>query len=85
MQKNNHSKTNEISIKCVLEENKICDNCRECFVCDLDPGKICDNCAKCLETPDFKAIIIDDILMLEETEDKKKKKKNKSTKNPINR
>jgi len=83
MQKNVHAKSNKVPIKCILEENKICDNCCECFVCDLDPDKICDNCAKCLEITDFKAILIDDILMLEETEDKKKK--NKSTKKPTNR
>ncbi len=61
-------------IICILEENKICDNCCDCFVCDLDPNKTCDNCAKCLDTPDYKAIIIDDILTLEESIDKRNKK-----------
>ena len=51
-------------IICILEENKICDNCCDCFVCDLDPNKVCDSCAKCLDTSDYNAIIIDDILTL---------------------
>lgn len=46
--------------KCILEEDKICDNCCECFVCDLDPAKTCDNCARCLELSDFSTIIISD-------------------------
>ncbi len=49
--------------QCVLDENKICDNCGECNVCDLDPNKICDNCMKCLNTgADYKAIEIDEII-----------------------
>ena len=48
---------------CVLDENKICDNCGECSVCDLDPNKICDNCMKCLNTgADYSAIEIDEII-----------------------
>lgn len=74
MQKNGHEKSDVLSIKCILEENKICDNCCECFVCDLEHGKICDNCAKCLNIPDYNTIIIDDILLLEESKGKKKKK-----------
>ncbi|MBQ4542911.1 MAG: hypothetical protein IJA19_01945 [Clostridia bacterium] len=35
--------------KCVLYEEKICDNCGECDICDLDPEKICDNCGKCID------------------------------------
>ena len=35
--------------KCILDDNKICDNCGECDKCDLDPNKICDNCGKCLD------------------------------------
>ncbi|MBQ9790678.1 MAG: hypothetical protein IJW24_03685 [Clostridia bacterium] len=34
---------------CVLEDNKICNNCGECDMCDLDPKKRCDNCGKCLD------------------------------------
>lgn len=48
--------------KCILDEDRVCDNCCECFVCDIDPTKICDNCAKCLELADFNAIDIADIL-----------------------
>ena len=46
-------KLNNEKKKCILEENKICDNCCECFVCELDPTKICDNCAKCLGINEF--------------------------------
>ncbi|KJS65076.1 MAG: hypothetical protein JL50_14585 [Peptococcaceae bacterium BICA1-7] len=52
--------------KCILEEDKVCDNCCECFVCDLDPLKTCDNCAKCLELADFNAIEISDILLYDD-------------------
>lgn len=48
--------------RCVLDENKECDNCLECEICDLDPNKICDNCGKCLEVKDFVSIKIDAIL-----------------------
>ena len=47
---------------CVLDENKLCDDCGECNVCDLDPNKICDNCMQCLKTgADYAAIEIDEI------------------------
>ncbi|MCL6559682.1 MAG: hypothetical protein K6U74_12985 [Firmicutes bacterium] len=55
-----------IQKKCQLEENKICDNCCECYVCDLDPNKICDNCARCITAADYTGIMIDDILLLDE-------------------
>ncbi len=48
--------------RCVLDENKECDNCLECEICDLDPNKICDNCGKCLDIKDFVSIKIDAIL-----------------------
>lgn len=49
---------------CVLDENKLCDDCGECNVCDLDPNKICDNCMKCLQTgADYNAIEVDEILV----------------------
>lgn len=38
--------------KCVLYDNKVCNNCGECMRCDLDPNKICDNCGKCLRKND---------------------------------
>lgn len=59
-------------LKCQLEDDKVCDNCCDCFVCDLDPGKICDNCAKCLNLPDFNSIIIDNIIALEDIPGRKK-------------
>lgn len=51
---------------CMLEENKICDNCLDCNFCDLKPGKICDNCAKCIDNEAaFRAIEIEDIIITE--------------------
>ncbi len=48
---------------CVLNENKICDECGECQRCDLDPNKICDNCMKCVSSgADYNAIEIDEII-----------------------
>ena len=48
---------------CMLEDNKICDDCGECNRCDLDPEKICDNCMKCIHTgADYNAIEIDEII-----------------------
>ena len=35
--------------KCILIEEKICDNCGECDICDLDHDKLCDNCGKCID------------------------------------
>ncbi len=43
---------------CQLDENKICDDCKQCLFCDLDPVKVCDNCCKCLDEADFNAIEI---------------------------
>lgn len=63
MVKVNKEKLKQIPKMCILEDNKICDNCCECFVCDVDPGKICDNCGKCLEVADFNEISIDDLLL----------------------
>ena len=48
---------------CVLEDNKVCDDCGQCNLCDLDPTKICDNCMKCIHTgADYNAIEIDGII-----------------------
>ena len=48
---------------CLLDENKICDDCGECDRCDLDPNKICDNCCKCIamedEGKEFRSRVID--------------------------
>lgn len=34
---------------CMLEENKVCDNCCACFICEIDPTKMCNNCARCVD------------------------------------
>lgn len=48
--------------KCVLDENKICNDCGECNYCDLNPFKICDNCGKCISSNDeYREIKIDKI------------------------
>jgi hypothetical protein len=48
---------------CILDENKICDNCQECNMCDLNPDKVCDNCGKCIEDGrDYEIIEIDKII-----------------------
>ncbi len=57
-----------IPLKCLLEEDKICDNCCDCFACDLDPDKVCDNCAKCLDLSDYNAILIDDIPVIKNSQ-----------------
>ncbi len=49
--------------RCVLDEEKLCDECGECRKCDLDPNKICDNCMKCVSSgADYAAIEIDEII-----------------------
>ena len=48
---------------CVLDEEKLCDDCGECVRCDLDPQKRCDNCMKCVKSDaDYLEIQIDEIL-----------------------
>lgn len=50
--------------KCVLDEEKICDECGECEYCDLNPFKKCDNCGKCIDSGDeYREIKIDSIQM----------------------
>ena len=50
--------------KCILNEDKICNNCGECDKCDLDSAKICDNCGRCLDDgDDYKEIMIDGIML----------------------
>lgn len=52
---------------CVLDENKVCDDCWECIRCDLNPKKICDNCGECIGMDaDIRAIQIDAIELDEE-------------------
>jgi hypothetical protein len=54
--------------RCVLDEEKICDDCGECARCDLDPDKFCDNCMKCVRSgADYRAIEVDEVLETEET------------------
>lgn len=55
---------------CVLEDEKICDDCGQCSLCDLDPTKICDNCMKCIHSgAEYNAIEIDSIEMDEEEDE----------------
>ncbi len=46
---------------CVLEDNKVCDNCNRCLYCDYNPLKLCDNCCKCINFSDDAIIKIDGI------------------------
>ena len=51
-----------MSKKCVLDEEKICDDCGECEYCDLNPFKRCDNCGKCIDSGnEYREIKIDEI------------------------
>ncbi|MBR5949572.1 MAG: hypothetical protein IKZ82_13155 [Clostridia bacterium] len=38
--------------KCILYDDRVCNDCGECLVCDLDPNKLCDNCGKCISGDD---------------------------------
>ena len=51
-----------ISKMCMLEENKVCDNCCECYICSINSSKLCDNCGKCLESTDYSIVLTDDVL-----------------------
>jgi hypothetical protein len=51
-----------LSKLCVLNENKICDDCGECNYCDLDSTKVCDNCCECLDEGDYRAVKITGII-----------------------
>ena len=46
--------------KCILYDDRICNDCGECQRCDLDPSKICDNCGKCLVKNDeeFRSVVL---------------------------
>ncbi len=49
---------------CILQDNKICDECGECDYCDLNPFKKCDNCGKCIESEDeYRELKIDEIII----------------------
>ena len=49
---------------CVLDDEKVCDDCGECMKCDLDPNKVCDNCMRCVKksNADYLAIEIDEVI-----------------------
>lgn len=50
--------------KCILDDNKICDECGECDFCDLNPFKRCDNCGKCIDdAQEYRELKIDDIIL----------------------
>ena len=50
--------------KCILDENKICNDCGECDKCDLDSNKVCDNCGKCIGMDaESRAIEIEDVII----------------------
>ncbi|OPJ56583.1 hypothetical protein [Clostridium oryzae] len=50
-------------VNCILNENKLCNDCGECDICDLDRTKKCDNCGKCMENgnSDYREVLIDNI------------------------
>lgn len=74
---------------CVLNSNKVCNDCGECDKCDLNPEKICNNCGKCLNIDGFdtRSIRIDDVIE-DETEIKKYEEElneeNTEETNPVN-
>ncbi len=48
--------------QCVLDDTKICNDCRECDYCDLNPFKKCDNCGRCIDSDDeYRELKIDEI------------------------
>ena len=48
--------------KCVLDDEKLCNDCGECDYCDLNPFKICDNCGKCIDSyEEYRELKIDEI------------------------
>jgi len=55
--------------RCIIDDEKYCDECGQCQICDLDPNKTCDNCMKCIHTgAACNAIEIDEILETEDTD-----------------
>ena len=49
---------------CVLDEDRLCDDCGDCLKCDLDQDKTCDNCMRCVQKSDadYLAIEIDEVI-----------------------
>lgn len=71
--------------ECVLQEGS-CVECLECLYCDLDPFKECDNCMSCItEETDFKAVLIQDILTLEEENQEQGKARSEGENQPETR
>lgn len=49
---------------CVLEENKVCDECGECDYCDLNPFKKCTNCGRCIDSGEaYRELKIDEVIL----------------------
>lgn len=72
--------------KCMLEDNKICDNCLECDICDLDPNKVCDNCAKCIDSDEkYRSVTVEELIEAEEVIKKERIQKAKIIKQPNRR
>lgn len=47
---------------CVLEDNKICNECGDCSYCDLNPFKQCTNCGRCIDSgEEYRELKIDGI------------------------
>ncbi|MBQ2615086.1 MAG: hypothetical protein IJB80_07180 [Clostridia bacterium] len=47
---------------CVLEDDKICNDCGECSYCDLNPFKLCTNCGKCIDSgEEYRELKIDEV------------------------
>lgn len=57
--------------KCIFDNSKECNDCKDCEVCIFDKKKSCNNCGKCLELEgvDIKAINIEEIAKSKEEND----------------
>ncbi len=50
--------------RCVLDENKICNECGECDYCDLNPFKKCTNCGRCIDgDKEYRELKIDAVVL----------------------
>lgn len=49
--------------QCILDTEKICNDCMECDRCDKNPDKICDNCCECIrEDAEYTGIEVVDVV-----------------------
>lgn len=49
---------------CVLEDDKICNECGECSYCDLNPFVKCTNCGKCIDSgEEYRELKIDEVIL----------------------